>query len=389
MYRGLGKSIYALFVIRIINRFGDFVQLLLTLILTQKIGLSAKDAGLFVSLAVLGTMVGQMTVGRYAGRFGSKRLLVICQVMVSLSYLIGALCTTSHIHLVPYLVLLASPFRGGTAPLTNTMVADFSSEQRMAHSFSLLYLGTNVGVALGPIAASLLYSRSILLLFLISALLLFSSTMILLFEVPASTEREREVSGQLQSPKQHLPFLVWVFFLFSVIYSLTYAQNSFALPLQFTTLFGENLGATRYAALMVLNALVVIVCTMPLTAITHRLSQPSVMGLAMLMYVVGYSVYAFCSSYLLFLAATAIWTLGEILMATNTNVYLNRMCTFEQRPQANAYLHVASSLGSLASPALGGFLLHYQGFGVLWAASAALCLLLGCGYIALNNLRAR
>ncbi|NLK05995.1 MAG: hypothetical protein GX315_06485, partial [Spirochaetales bacterium] len=52
LYRGLGTSIYVLFIIRIINRFGDFVQLLLVLILTGKLNLTPAQAGFFVSLSV-------------------------------------------------------------------------------------------------------------------------------------------------------------------------------------------------------------------------------------------------------------------------------------------------------------------------------------------------
>ena len=52
LYRGLEKNIYILFIIRIINRFGDFVQLLLVLILTGNLNLTPAQAGFFVSCSV-------------------------------------------------------------------------------------------------------------------------------------------------------------------------------------------------------------------------------------------------------------------------------------------------------------------------------------------------
>ena len=78
VYKGLGSSIYALFAIRVINRFGDFVQLLLVLILTVRLGLSPKDAGIFVSASIIATMVGQMSIGMAADKWGKKQLLVLC-----------------------------------------------------------------------------------------------------------------------------------------------------------------------------------------------------------------------------------------------------------------------------------------------------------------------
>lgn len=172
LYRGLGKTMYVLFVIRIINRFGDFVQLLLVLILTGKLNLSPAQAGFFVSLSVAATMLGQLLSAPLAERWGQKRPLVLFQSMVVLCYAACALVYHSQPGLIPYLILLGSPFRGGTSPLTNTMVAEFSNKEQLSQSFSLLYLGTNVGVALGPMAASFLYTRSIVLLFSFSALLL-------------------------------------------------------------------------------------------------------------------------------------------------------------------------------------------------------------------------
>ncbi|MEA4864309.1 MAG: MFS transporter [Sphaerochaeta sp.] len=384
VYKGLGSSIYALFAIRVINRFGDFVQLLLVLILTVRLGLSPKDAGIFVSASIIATMVGQMSIGMAADKWGKKPLLVLCQVMVSLSYLSCALLVVVRPNLIPYLILAASPFRGGTAPLTNTMVAEFSPQGRLSHSFSLLYLGTNIGVALGPMVASLLFARSLLLLFAISAVLLSLSTLLLLMTVPNRHAPERP-SKEMQQARVHIPPILWLFFIFSALYTLTYGQNSFTLPLQFNSLYGDVLGASRYAKLMMVNAVVVLVCTTLLTAWTHRLGQLVSMAVALFLYVAGYLVYAFCSSFSLFLVATCIWTLGEILMATNSNVFLNVYAHERIRSQCNAWMHVFSSLGHSLAPALGGLVLLDTGYRQLWLLACGICFLLGCGYIALNK----
>ncbi len=149
-------------------------------------------------------MLGQFSSGYIADRWGRKIPLVICQAVVSLSYLASALLFSSFPLLVPYLILLSSPFRGGTSPLTNTMVADFSRSEQLAQSFSLLYLGTNIGVALGPVAASFLYARSIVLLFAFSSLLIFLSTLLLLLGIPKSktiyTKETANSNKKLQMP---------------------------------------------------------------------------------------------------------------------------------------------------------------------------------------------
>ncbi len=384
LYRGLEKNIYILFIIRIINRFGDFVQLLLVLILTGNLNLTPAQAGFFVSCSVIATMFGQFSSGYVADRWGRKIPLVICQVVVSISYLSCALMVRSFPHLVPYLILLSSPFRGGTSPLTNTMVADFSRPEQLSQSFSLLYLGTNIGVALGPVAASFLYARSIVLLFAFSSLLIFLSTLLLIFGIPKSETMYTKETAHSSKTLRMPPVLIIFFGLFA-LYGLAYAQNTFTLPLQFASLYGEMLGTSRYALLMTVNAVTVLLATAFLTTWTHRLGQLCSMALAMVFYVVGYGMYARCTAFPFFLVATCIWTFGEILMATNANVFVNAYAPPSLRSRCNASLTIASSLGHSIAPTAGGLWLAVSGYTQLWNISAALCFLLGCGYVALNK----
>ncbi len=386
LYRGLERNVYLLFVIRIINRFGDFVQLLLVLILTGKLGLSPAQAGFFVSSSVIATMLGQVASGVVADRWGRKTPLVVAQAVVSATYLLCALLFTTAPSLIPFLILFSSPFRGGTSPLTNTMVADFSSTEHLSRSFSLLYLGTNIGVAIGPVAASFLYTRSIVLLFFLSSALIATSTILLLVSIKEEGPlHQEEHSSSSSSRSLRIPPVLLIFFVFFALYGLAYAQNTFTLPLQFAALYGQDVGAGRYALLMSVNAVTVLAATAFLTTWTHRLGQLGSMALAMLFYVIGYGMYAWCSAYVFFLVATCIWTFGEILMATNANVFVNAYAPRSLRSRCNAYITTASSLGHALAPTVGGLLLITSNYAQLWLLCAGLSFLLGCGYIVLNK----
>lgn len=389
LYQGLDASIYLLFVVRIINRFGDFVQLLLVLILTGKLGMDSHQAGFFISLTIIATMVGQLTAGFVADKLARKYVLVFCQLMVSACYLGCALLIQGRFSSsVPYVILLGSPFRGATAPITNAMVADFSDDKDRSRSFSLLYLGTNIGVAVGPIAAAFLYGYSIPLLFGGSALLLLISTLLLwaklpLYRADAYTSTSEKIPGGFLLALFKNKVLL-LFLLFFALYNLTYQQNTFALPLQFTYLFGDELGAKHFGLLMTINALTVLVATPLITKMTVSWGQLKNMALAMLFYVVGYGAYAFCTHLLFFLVATFIWTLGEILMATNANVFLNAFAPPRYRTRFNALVHVSGGAGSALAPTLGGVLLLSSSYSFLWILMAVICLSLALLYIALD-----
>jgi len=390
LYNGLNSSIYLLFAVRIINRFGDFVQLLLVLILTGKLGMDSHEAGFFISLTLVATMVGQLTAGVIADKLARKHVLVFCQLMVSVSYLVCALVISSGVtSLVPLVILLGSPFRGATAPITNAMVADFSEDKDRSRAFSLLYLGTNIGIAIGPVAAAFLYGYSIPLLFGGSSLLLLFSTTLLMAKLPLvkgdvyGNASEKIPGGFLLSLVKNK--VLMLFLLFFSLYNLTYQQNTFALPLQFSHYFGDNLGAKRFGILMTVNALTVLVTTPFITKITSSRGQLKNMALAMLFYVVGYGAYAFCLHLPVFLVATFIWTLGEILMATNANVFLNAFAPPRYRTRFNALAHIAGGAGSALAPTLGGLLLLSYSYSFLWVLMALICLALAVMYLSLDR----
>jgi len=390
LYSGLDRSIYLLFAVRIINRFGDFVQLLLVLILTGKLGMDSHEAGFFISLTLVATMVGQLTAGVIADKLARKYVLVFCQLMVSVCYLVCALLIGSRVtSVVPLVILVGSPFRGATAPITNAMVADFSEDKDRSRAFSLLYLGTNIGVAIGPVAAAFLYGYSIPLLFGGSSLLLLISTILLMAKLPLvksdvyGNASEKIPGGFLLSLVKNK--VLMLFLLFFALYHLTYQQNTFALPLQFSHLFGDSLGVKRFGLLMTVNALTVLVTTPFITKITSSWGQLKNMALAMLFYVVGYGAYAFCQHLPVFLVATFIWTLGEILMATNANVFLNAYAPPRYRTRFNALAHIAGGSGSALAPTLGGLLLLSYSYSFLWVLMALICLALAVMYLVLDR----
>ena len=66
MYRGMPRSIYVLFFARIVNSIGSFVFPFLTMFLTDKLGLSAGEAGIYILLSGLSFIPGSFLGGKLA-----------------------------------------------------------------------------------------------------------------------------------------------------------------------------------------------------------------------------------------------------------------------------------------------------------------------------------
>lgn len=390
LYRGLDRSVYVLFFARMINRFGDFVQMLLVLILTSRLGMNEAMAGVLVTAVVFATSIGKFLGGLVADRLSRKGVLAACQLVVAVCYAAcGAFFLSDLPSFVPWLILISSPFRGATWPVNNSLVADFTSDEDRGRAYSLLYLGTNMGVAIGPLVAGFLFAHSLVWLFWGASLLMFCSTTIVLcfisskeaVAVPMNSEQQA-VEGGLFHALSLRPMLIAYALLF-FIYEFCYSQHTFALPLEFSFLFGADAGASRYGVLMSVNAVSVLVMTPLLTKLTSRFDHVMNMSMATLFYVAGFSLYAAGGGYWLFLFATFVWTNGEILMATNGNVFVNHYAPASHRGRLNGLISVFTGLGATVGPAIGGLLLTGGRYGRLWMVMSALSCVICIGFLSL------
>ena len=393
-YRSLDRSIHILFIARIINRFGDFVQMLLVLILTISIGMEEHLAGLFTTMTVLATLVGQLIGGFAADRYPRKYVMVICQLIVAILYIFSGVFIEASPMLVAYIILLSSPFRGATWPVSHALIADYSEgEMERARAFSLLYLGSNIGVAVGPLVAAFLFARNLTLLFVISSLTLIISASLLGLLLPKHPRSKENGMGISESPFSgslwRLFFsnrMLVLYVLAFTLYNLIYVQHSFALPLQMHELFGTQIGTQGYGWLMTVNAVTVLLMTALVTRLTLRVSRSMNMALGALFYVIGFGLYAVCTSLVAFLGATFIWTIGEILLATNGNGFVNQHAPSSHRGRFNSLVSVTVGIGSMLGPYVGGLVLSVAGFSVLWIGSVGVASVICALFVLLRRM---
>jgi MFS family permease len=87
-----------------------------------------------------------------------------------------------------------------------------------------------------------------------------------------------------------------------------------------------------------------------------------------------------------FLGATFIWTLGEILLATNGNVFVNRHAPSTHRARFNSLVSVAVGIGSTIGPTAGGLLLSVAGFSTLWFSAVGVAMVVGVLFLMLRRM---
>jgi MFS family permease len=376
-YRGLGASLWSMFLATMVNRFGDFVAAFLSLYLSRILGYDAVKTGLVVSLAFAASMVGSFFSGRLADAFGRKRTLLGLQVL-------GAVFTAATGFLyalswAPLLLVASNLFRGGARPLIGALLTDLSPRGRRKEVFGLQYWSINVGVALGPLAAGFLFDHALSWLFWGDAI----CTLVAVGLIASRVHPPKSVHGESSLEKADERSALSAFFArpillafggISLLSSISYSQTGFGLPLTLSQALGEG-GPMMNGMLMSLNAITVITLSIPIARLLRSLSPLTCFAISGIFYVVGFGAYAFPLGKAGFALATFTWTVGEIVAATNMGVFLARHSPENWRGSFQSFMGVFYAGGAAVGPLLSGPLLQTGGIRVLWLATAALCCL--------------
>lgn len=375
-YSGLPGSIYIIFIARIINCIGNFVYPFLTIFLTKNLAMGKEEAGAFLLVASLAHIPGSLIGGKLADHIGRKRIMIAFQALAALCFVPCAFLGNSMI--IPWLLTAASFFGGAAGPAQGAMVTDLTTPENRKSAYSLLYLGVNIGSAIGPMIAGLLYAHYIKWIFLgDAATTLMALTLVGLFikETIPSKEKieesqknddsdERAEEGGIISALLKRPALL-VFAFISMAYSFVYAQHRFSIPMQVNEVFGES-GPKIFGTLMSVNALVVIFLTTFIVKITEKLRAIFNVMLAGMFYAVGFGMLYYLNSYPMFVVSTVVWTLGEILNATNSGVYISDHSPISHRGRFNAVLNLITGAGYALGPAVMGRFLNEKSARMAW-----------------------
>lgn len=366
IYRGLPKSIWILFWVQVINRFGDFVVPFLALFLVSKMGLDSKTAGLIVTVAIILQVPGSLIGGKIADRHGRKITYLVSQTVAGLCILLCAFVPSGMI----IALLFISTFCGAAVkPTLNTMVYDRLPPEKRKQGHSLVYLGINLGVAAGPLVAGFLFNHYLKWFFIGDALTSFLAVSLVLLNIHDREAVHCEDGGGpdhtgLWADLIRKPHLL-IFFALSMVSSFVYVQNSFSLPLMLRTLFSEK-SAVYMGYVMSINAVTVLTLTTLITAFTRKIPLLLNVAAAGVFYALGFGMVGFSGYLPLFILSTVLWTVGEILDATNSGIFIANHCAANIRARYSSLMMITGSSGkALGALVMGGYIKRW-GIGAVW-----------------------
>jgi MFS family permease len=369
-YLVLPFQVYILFLARIINRMGDFVIFFLTLYLTTFLNFSEKQAGIVVSLVGISSLCGSLLGGMLTDKSGRKKLILLFYSLSAFSVISCGFFPDSTM-VIPALLLFIL-FNGAARPISTALLTDITTKEERPAAFSLLYLGINIGVSVGPLLAGFLFNAHRRWLFWGDGLTtLFSLVLVGLFvkEPARSTDGDTKSScykeGSSLKALRSIPVLFW-FLILSIFAAFVYTQHSFIIPLQLQALFGDR-SAVIFGKIMSVNAITVLVLTPLLNKLFHDRPPIRQIALSQLCYGLGFGLMIIpLARPVFFYLITIIWTTGEILSSINSGVFIADNSPVNHRGRFSSFSLITKGIGCTLAPLVSGLVIGAKGIAFMW-----------------------
>jgi len=383
-YKGLRKEMYVLFFGRIMTNLGSMIFPMLTMILSEKMGMSAsKVADYFLILSIV-QIPANLIGGKLTDRFNKRNIIIICDAISVLGYI---WCGLTKLNTASIIVFgIASVFQTIEWPAYDALAADLSTPKERERAFSLMYFGANLGLIMAPSIGGILFNNYLWLAFLINGAAIASSTILIYFKIKNVDKSydEEDINEYESEEKEGASAVslitgnrvVLLYALYTVLWSIAYYQYNYLMPLDVVKSFPET-GSVIYGSITSTNCITVVLFTTFMTAKLIRYHEIDKMIIGGALMLTGYAIFAlFISSIPAFYISIFIFTIGEIATTISSGPFLSKRIASNYRGRITSITNVCSSLISNVFAKIIGVV--YDGYGSIsaWGITLIVCALI-------------
>jgi MFS family permease len=337
--------------------------------------LSALEIGLIIGMGALASTIGGFFGGALSDRFGRKVIMLGALYMWGFVFICFGAAVNAWIYLV--LNLLNGLCRSFFEPVSQALMADLTKPELRFRVFSMRYLAINIGVAVGPLLGAYFGMISGGLPFTMTGFVYLIYAVLL--QILLNRFGIKKIEGKEKGAETVTFRKAWhvirhdvtfrLFLLGGMIAAIGYSQMTATLAQYLQQNFAG--GVTIFAALMSINAIVVVVFQVPVVHWIEKRAPIFSIILGNIMFALGDIGYAFSVGWITFIASMIVFTFGEILNYPAANLLVDRLAPTGMR---GTYYGAQSfqNFGAFVGPWLGGLLLISFGGSVLFTVIAVI-----------------
>lgn len=367
---------------------GGLIFPFLALYVTSHFDVGMTEVGIVFAVFALSSIIGSVFGGAMTDRFGRKSMLLFGLITSALSSLaMGFINDFRLFYLVAGLVGLLSNTGG---PAQQAMVADLLPEEQRSQGFSVIRVIANLAITIGPLIGGLLASYSFILLFIGDAILSSITAVIVFLSIPETkpvADEEEDEDSLMQSLGGYGDILQdWLFIIYLIVSVLTvtvYMQMNSSLPVYLRDIHGIT--TKQFGYILSLNAGMVVLFQFWITRKISRFKPMYLMAFGSVLYAIGFAMYGFVSTYILFLAAMVIITIGEMVNSPTSQSLVANIAPADMRGRYMAMFGLSWAIPASTGPLLAGIIMDNYNPDWVWYGAGIMGIIAAISFFLLNR----
>ncbi|MGG2091459.1 MFS transporter [Bacillus sp. S13(2024)] len=337
----------------------------LAIYLTNAKGISAGVTGAIIGTSALVGVFTSFIGGNLSDRYGRKKIM-LSSIIVWICVFIG-FGFAEHVLTFFLLNALNGMCRSFFEPTSRALLSDLTKPEHRLMMFNLRYGAINVGVAIGPLVGLQVGTAESTTPFFIAAIMYALYTIVLALQLrkyhvgEEKTEETERVTfmDSLRIIRKDIVFLVALIGI--IISTAGYSQFSSTLSQYFANSHLFENGVKLFSYALTLNAITVVIVQYPLIQVCKKYTPLVSIMVGTLLVGVGLCGFGFAGSMWAVFVCTIIFTIGEVLMFSMTDVFIDQIAVANLKGTYFGAMGF-SGIGAVIGPWFGGLLLDHYGY---------------------------
>ena len=357
------------------------------LYITEKFNVGMLEAGILLGMSSLFGLIGSMFGGALTDKFGRKRLILFGLVFSAVSTLAFGL--VNDIKVLYPLVIVVGLLSSISHLAHEAMIADILPEKKRQEGFGILRVVANFSWIIGPAIGGFLANINYFYLFAIDSVISCIVALIIARTIP-ETKPAPHAHEESQSFLQTFSGYRFVlrdrafiaFIIANITMLIVYQQMYGSLSVYIRDYHG--LTPQHYGWLMMTSAITVILFQFWLTRTIKHLPPFLMMSFGTIFYAVGFLLFGFFTTFILFALNIVIITIGEMIVVPTSQALVAGFAPEDMRGRYMAIAGLSWAIPSTIGPGLAGYIMDNYNPNLVWYIGGALCGLSVLAYYVLH-----